>query len=130
MPWYDRRGQPITLREAVLIDHRVAFDKVGPYDVSTIWVGVSYSPVPEIFETMVFEDGEELAQRRYTTEEDAVKGHAEMVEKFTNIEIEILTTYAELLERAHLHQGKGPCCVHKNRMDCGALDAWLKAGGL
>jgi hypothetical protein len=89
VPWYDRQGKLINLVQYVklLIDdeekyRRVAQDQVGPYDVSTIWLGVSFRQPPEIFETMVFVYGKDIATRRYLTEEEAIEGHKEMVEEF------------------------------------------------
>lgn len=84
MPWYDRQGKPITLAEAVTLvdDNHVASTRMGPYHVSTIWIGVSFEPVPEIFETMVFVYGKSIARARYTTEEDALAGHKKIVEEF------------------------------------------------
>lgn len=58
--------------------------------VSTVWLGLDYSYFgeahgPLIFETMVFpKRGEfgELDMDRYSTEEEALIGHAEMVKKW------------------------------------------------
>ena len=57
--------------------------------VSTVWLGLDHNfgmqGPPLIFETMVFpKEGEwgELDCRRYSTEEEALAGHEEMVEKW------------------------------------------------
>lgn len=59
-------------------------DVVGDVRVSTVFLGLDYSfsgGVPVLWETMVFGgplDGEE---ERYTSKEDALKGHAAMLER-------------------------------------------------
>lgn len=95
--WYDRDGQPmdISAADSRLGDpkyKRVAltriFSAADPgikYDVSTVWLGLDHgfgSDVPLIFETMVFggdEDWADLLCQRYSTEEEAADGHAEIV---------------------------------------------------
>lgn len=76
-------------------------DTIGHYFISTIWLGLDNSfggGKPLIFETMVFDRskdrtlelngkkfkslGRELEQIRYSTEEEAIKGHEEMVKKY------------------------------------------------
>lgn len=50
--------------------------------VSTVWLGINHAffgGAPVIFETMAFYDEDWRECRRYTNEEDAKKGHAEMV---------------------------------------------------
>lgn len=94
--WYDRQGKPLTMEQAneLLGDEeykRVAEDTIGPYWISTVWLGLDHgfmrkSP-PIIFETMVFaneeirgEDGPmfDLDCDRYATEEQAKAGHEAM----------------------------------------------------
>lgn len=96
--YYDRAGQPIDAERIsqLLVDHeyrRVAETTVGPYWVSTIWLGVDHGfPLtgpgrprkPVIFETMVFApDGDapwaDIDCRRYCTEDEARAGHEETV---------------------------------------------------
>lgn len=64
-------------------DRRVAGDEIGPYFVSTIFIGLDYSfglsPVPLLFETTVFRDGEECLGWRYGTWEAAENGHARVM---------------------------------------------------
>jgi len=69
---------------------RVALDELpNGYRVSTVWLGLDHSfggATPLIFETMVFPaDGwgdEDCA--RYSTEAEAIDGHAAMVAKWTS----------------------------------------------
>jgi len=89
---YDRDGMPISMAEYSRLlaqpgYQRVAEDQVGPYWISTVWLGVDHGwgrrPVPVIFETMVFAEngkvGHDLEMRRYSTEAEALEGHAETV---------------------------------------------------
>lgn len=89
---YDRDGMPISVEEhARLLGQeeyrRVADDQVGSYWISTVWLGYDHgfgrTGAPVIFETMVFAEngkvGPELEQRRYSTEAEALAGHAETV---------------------------------------------------
>ena len=84
--YYDRQGNPISTEQWLrgFKDpglKRVAKAEIGDSTVSTVWLGLdhNFSPGPPlIFETLVFEgplDGEML---RYSTEEDALKGHEAM----------------------------------------------------
>jgi hypothetical protein len=95
--YYDRQGERITdpqrwvdLMEDREEYRRVAEDTVGPYWVSTVWLGLDHNYDPDgpplIFETMVFardhDDtsfGFDFDMRRYSTEEEAIAGHNEMV---------------------------------------------------
>lgn len=68
---------------------RVAYDEVGPYSVSTVWLGINHGSTqhPQIFETLVgssdeYNDAERsglaaIELRRYATEADALAGHQE-----------------------------------------------------
>lgn len=86
--YFNRKGKPISREEwsALLKDldqRRVLSTGITPnLHVSTIWFGLDHGfggGPPIIFETMVFE-GECVADtRRYSTEEEARAGHAEMV---------------------------------------------------
>lgn len=88
---YDRAGKPIGLVKAMELfedDKYRVLDWTmvarGQKFVSTVWLGLD-SFIGEgrpLFETMVFKrSGEDrtLACRRYKTEEEAYKGHKEMV---------------------------------------------------
>src|SRR5215475_9122370 len=65
-------------------ERRVALDRVGDLNVSTVFLGndaALFSPVPILFETMVFAPGGAAGdfQRRYATWDEAAAGHAEVV---------------------------------------------------
>ena len=99
--YFARNGDEITMEQwtQLFSDHdykRVALDEVGPYQVSTVWLGLNHNwgeGPPLIFETMVFtasawkderpvsQGGEGLAEfdmDRYATEEQARVGHEAM----------------------------------------------------
>ena len=57
------------------------------YRISTVWLGLDYNfgiGSPFIFETMVFKDDSwmDLDCKRYSTEEEAIKGHKMLVKKW------------------------------------------------
>jgi hypothetical protein len=72
-------------------------EDVGSFWVSTVWIGLDMSGSyrePLIFETMVFQDDmQAVLQQRYATEEEAKKGHDQIVNdlKKSLEEIETLT---------------------------------------
>lgn len=90
-PYYGRDGSPIT-RDEWLAAHesqedwerarRVAEDQVGEVWISTVWLGLDhafgYGP-PLIFETMCFGGSMDQEAYRYSTESEALAGHAEIV---------------------------------------------------
>jgi len=92
--YYDRQGHPITVAKLELLCRDPAYrvvarDRVGVYLVSTVWLGLDHSlgrgPLL-IFETMVFASPEcaddfalDLTCDRYSTEDQAVQGHQDMV---------------------------------------------------
>lgn len=92
MNYYDRNGEPITMDEWVNLftpDYKRVAETTLPNGVyvSTVWLGLNHRYTddgpPLIFETMAFENsdfGRDLRQDRYATEEEALKGHEEMVE--------------------------------------------------
>lgn len=100
--YYNRKGEPMSQSEweaAAFYDdgyQRVAETTLptGKW-VSTVWLGVDHlfrAPgKPLIFETLVFPrsgskvhgDWEDLDCDRYATEEEALAGHAKMVEKWS-----------------------------------------------
>lgn len=92
--YFDRDGEPLSLREWSLLkgmrDYNIIRQEyVGPYWVSTVWVGMDMGIGlrsgcrPIIFETMVFSgderDRRDFDQRRYSTEAQALAGHQEVV---------------------------------------------------
>lgn len=95
--YYDRDGQPITFMQWARLTgdpdaKRVGLTVVGPYIVSTVWLGIDHSysasGPPVLFETMVFpSDGWDEGrlgraldyQERYCTLAQARQGHEETV---------------------------------------------------
>ena len=91
--YYNKQGEEITIEEwgKLITDKDYKIIKQEDIKnnrwVSTVWLGSDHQfgeGEPLIFETMVFPKGDwgELDVRRYTTEEEAIKGHKEMVEKW------------------------------------------------
>jgi hypothetical protein len=86
--YYDRNGDPISFERWFELWHedykRVAFDSVGDVEVSTVWLGLNHSFLPDsppiIFETMVFGGPNDEDQERYSTEEEAIEGHRRWVQ--------------------------------------------------
>lgn len=92
---YDREGTPIPMMVwcKLLADEeykRVAETQVGPYWISTVWLGTDHnfsrSGPPIIFETMVFASspdveglGPDMDCYRWPTEARALTGHEEVV---------------------------------------------------
>ncbi len=66
---------------------RIAFDRVGKIEVSTVFLGLDHSfgggGEPVLFETMVFGDGggDEI-QQRYCTLEEAKAGHKKILKNY------------------------------------------------
>ena len=103
--YYDRQGKPITLAEWCYANtyepesRTVGRDHLpNGYFVSTVWLGLDHSmgvaakafglpsQPPIIFETMVFDetgDKSDLDMERYSTEAEAIAGHAEMVARWS-----------------------------------------------
>lgn len=57
------------------------------FHVSTVWMGLNHEHCPDrpplIFETMVFDENDEsMDMNRYSTKEQAIKGHYKMVGKW------------------------------------------------
>ena len=93
--YFDRQGKEIALMEwgRKCEDHDykiVKQEEVDKYFISTVWIGLNmqmFRNAPkQIFETMIFLQDEEnknpddplhLYQARYSTEEEAIKGHEE-----------------------------------------------------
>lgn len=82
--YYDRDGNPIGDTEwlAGFKDRtyqRVAFDEVGDVQISTVWLGLNHAfgdGPPLIFESMVFGGAHDEDCERYSTEAEALAGHA------------------------------------------------------
>jgi len=63
-------------------DRHVAKDHIGCTEVSTVFLGIDHSHgrgEPLLYETMIFGGRRDGYQNRYTTREQALKGHAEAV---------------------------------------------------
>lgn len=92
--YFDRQGEEMVMEQWAQLHEdmaykRVAEDDIGPYWVSTVWIGLDMSFTgegpPIIFETMVFlrdqrDDPEhfglaDIDCSRYSTEEEALAGH-------------------------------------------------------
>lgn len=61
---------------------RVAFDRIGDIEISTVFLGFDHSfggASPLLFETMIFHGDHDEYCERYTFREDALKGHARAV---------------------------------------------------
>ena len=98
--YLDKAGKPIDLWEwaKLLEDHSYQVIKQetlpdGKY-VSTVWLGLNHqygSGPPLIFETMVFPTKGRLDEercQRYSTLDDALAGHAEIVHELTKCSAE------------------------------------------
>jgi len=93
--FYDRQGRSMTLiawAESFENNRQVALTILGDGTrISTIWLGVDHGrhfghDAPLIFETMVFHSEKKYTDidcQRYSTEAEAIDGHARMVEKWT-----------------------------------------------
>jgi len=85
--YFNKQGKPITLSRWVELFEDPAYkiikrDETPNGVVSTIWLGLDHSfeesGKPLIFETMIFESDEYPDfQKRYSTLEEAIKGHEE-----------------------------------------------------
>jgi hypothetical protein len=69
-------------------DRKVAYDEVGGYRISTVFLGMDHSfggGPPLLFETMVFpgESWGEVYCERYSTWEQAEAGHAAALAEYT-----------------------------------------------
>lgn len=65
---------------------RVAEDWVGPYRVSTVFLGIDHGDhptIPIVFETMVFDSTDETECYSYATWKEAAEGHRETVNRLT-----------------------------------------------
>jgi hypothetical protein len=89
--WYDKKGRAIDMAEASRLledpNYKGVKEDTLPNGkwVSTVWIGLDHqfgNGPPLIFETMVFSkkgNWQELDRDRYSTQEDALKGHKRMV---------------------------------------------------
>jgi hypothetical protein len=112
--YYDRDGEPITLWEYIHLVGNAAYKivrqtTIGDAQVSTVWLGIDHrfsldpDVSPLIFETMIFStktsymkwpgSDREMAyheaddlQERYTTEQQALERHAEIVDMLSSLQ--------------------------------------------
>ena len=81
--YYDRYGKPIDLMAWAKLHNNAKYkivqqDRVLDMFLSTVWLGLDHSfgsGPPLIFETMLFNAGEEEYCERYSTLEEAKVGH-------------------------------------------------------
>jgi hypothetical protein len=93
--WYDRNGKEIEEWDAVEKFLDISYRQIDSTElpdgkwISTIWLGLDYGieAPPKIFETMAFTsckgDRRPIECERYSTENDAIVGHQQMVEKYS-----------------------------------------------
>jgi hypothetical protein len=87
--YYDRQGRPIDVTKWTRLfedaDTKiVAKTQVGDAEVSTVWMGLDHGfgdGPPLIFETLVFGGPLDDEMERYSTEEQALAGHEDMVQR-------------------------------------------------
>ena len=96
--WYDREGRPMVdgMRDIEARLRDLNYKRVASTDlrdgkwVSTVWLGLNHNygeGPPLIFETMVFRNHDDLTDldcERYSTEAEAVAGHAAVVKRWTD----------------------------------------------
>jgi len=91
MKYYDKQGREIDMMEWGRL-HSAPYKRVAETTledgtwISTVWLGIDHrlggDGPPLIFETMVFASKDDLSEKdmaRYSTEAEALAGHAEMV---------------------------------------------------
>lgn len=98
LPMYNRQGVRISLDEwAMLMGegrsaadptagyHRIGYDMVGPFTISTAWTGLDsrafLGGTPLIFESVLMSPHQPDQWFRHTTEDDAREAHANIVRK-------------------------------------------------
>lgn len=87
----DAEGQPVEERDLLkwatwfeTADKTVMFDEVGGSKISTVFLGLDMSfggKHPQLFETRVFGGPLNTETDRYATREEAIAGHAFMVQR-------------------------------------------------
>jgi hypothetical protein len=104
--YYDWDGLPMMFWEWAFkgeyLNKHVGDDIINGWCVSTIWLGINHNfffkEPPIIFETMIFKEDEnwpyhedlEGYQERYSTYEEALKGHEKACEEIKNTTQEII----------------------------------------
>jgi len=89
LEYFDRSGEEISFERWVELASDREYktlrqDAIGNTEISTVWLGLNYEWDPDrpplIFETMIFSP-EPIDCRRYSSEEDALKRHEQLVEE-------------------------------------------------
>ena len=94
--YFDRMGNPISIDKYIILSCNpynykiVKQEKFGDYKISTVWLGNDHNfyqdGLPIIFETMIFKNTDtdrpwcDIYMDRYSTEEEALRGHEIAVE--------------------------------------------------
>lgn len=81
--WWDKAKYGSQFR-SWQTDKRVGNTVVGDYTVSTVWLGLDHRHGPGdplIFETMVFGGQFDQELTRYSTEEEAMRGHLDVLDR-------------------------------------------------
>lgn len=99
--YYNKQGIKLTMDEYIVLMSNEKYKRIDYTTlsdgriVSTVWLGLDHNyektGEPLIFETMVFPSSNEYAETecvRYATEEEAIKGHKEMVAKHRKLIVE------------------------------------------
>lgn len=82
--WYDKKKHGDRKFSRWTTERRVARTVVGDITVSTVWLGLDHdylTGTPIIFETMTFGDPWNNEMCRYSTEEQAMRGHLEVLDR-------------------------------------------------
>jgi hypothetical protein len=91
MSYYDKNGIPMSLMDWAHKFEDVEYKRVARYQnlfvlVSTVWLGLDHNftgGTPLIFESMAFSRfGASIDCQRYSTLDEALKGHKAMVKKY------------------------------------------------
>lgn len=107
--WYfDRQGRPITVQEWERIwrcsDRHVDLTDLGSLGrISTVYLGLNHAfgeGPPIIFETMIFGGPMDEYMDRYSTEEEAIAGHA--------FAVQAVMFYQPEKRPALIHNGRKP----------------------
>ncbi len=72
-------------RHFASLDRILKQEHVGPYWISTVFLGFDHSFVsgkPVLFESMVFKQDKSVGMDRYETYGEAMEGHRRLVEKY------------------------------------------------
>jgi hypothetical protein len=86
--YHDRAGNPLTMGRFIDLNRDLSYKilrktRVGQYEVSTVWLGITADiyPPPRVFETVIFGPAHPLDfQERYVTNAEAYAGHERVVE--------------------------------------------------